>query len=80
MPQHIKPLPGDKEIADAIIASIKLEVTDASAIIQFVTGREGYRRHKVRDVLTRYTGNDYDAGYRWNYQEGENITKRYFLI
>jgi len=75
-----KQLDEDSELISAISDVIRKGVTAKTAIVKEVNGDTGIPQTRIRQVLTRRTGNVYSLGHRWNYSVGQHNKAEFLLI
>ena len=74
-----KQLKQDDEIIKAITSSIRQGIVTKSELIQSAMADTAESRAKVKNVLERWTGDDYEEGHRWAYKAGDHNKFSYSL-
>jgi hypothetical protein len=74
-----KQLKQDDEIIKAITSSIRQGIVTKSELIQSAMADTAESRAKVKNVLERWTGDDYAKGHRWTYKAGDHNKFSYSL-
>jgi archaellum biogenesis ATPase FlaH len=77
-----KKLERDEEIIDAILDALEniAGVKNTQNIILYVTSNYDYTKHQIRDVIYKYTGDNYKLGHRWAKIKMPRNEKIYVII
>ena len=70
----------DKQVIESIESSIKSGITAKNQIIKDVDMATSAGPTKVRKILDRWTGSDYDKNYRWSFTVGAHNKAEYSLL
>jgi AAA domain len=72
-------LNANKEVIDSVIAHIKDGFTNKTELIRAVSKSTMTSNTKIKAVLDKHNGKEYEKGHRWDYTVGEKNVHTYYL-
>jgi hypothetical protein len=72
-------LNSNKEVIDSVIAHIKDGFTNKTELIRAVSKSTMTSNAKIKAVLDKHTGKEYEKGHRWSYTVGDKNVHTYYL-